>query len=115
VVITPSDPETVTARLTHTTKRVWSMSTSRLSNRVTREINAAGGAAVWAEVMTLAKLPNIVADLGQGFPEDLVPPCARSATISAIEISKMNQYSPIPGLPRLSASVVSQTIYILIL
>ena len=80
---------------------------SRLSRRVAREIEAAGGAAVWAEVMALARLPNIKADLGQGFPEDEVPVAARTAAVRAIDVPKLNQYSPIPGLPRLSTSLVT--------
>jgi len=65
---------------------------SRVSSRISREYG--GGAKVWGEITKLALGPNIVADLGQGFPDFEGSSKARGEASNAIlNMKRENQYS----------------------
>mmetsp|Transcript_12106 Transcript_12106/g.14128 ORF Transcript_12106/g.14128 Transcript_12106/m.14128 type:complete len:278 (+) Transcript_12106:112-945(+) len=77
---------------------------SRVSSRISREYG--GGAKVWGEITKLALGPNIVADLGQGFPDFEGSSKARGEASNAIlNMKRENQYSLVPGLPLLRQSL----------
>eukprot|EP00512_Aurantiochytrium_limacinum_P008145 CAMPEP_0171535620 /NCGR_PEP_ID=MMETSP0959-20130129/17231_1 /TAXON_ID=87120 /ORGANISM="Aurantiochytrium limacinum, Strain ATCCMYA-1381" /LENGTH=408 /DNA_ID=CAMNT_0012081537 /DNA_START=54 /DNA_END=1280 /DNA_ORIENTATION=+ len=69
----------------------------RVSQRVLSEGNS-GGQKVWSEIIKLAQGPNIVCDLGQGFPDFEGTKIARDEACRVVqENPRLNQYSPVPG------------------
>ena len=82
-----------------------------LSSRIASELGGSGGgAAVWARVTEMARQPNIVADLGQGFPDYQGSPVAiqvASEALSRADKSRLNQYSLVNGSVRLRDSIAN--------
>lgn len=67
-----------------------------------------GGSKVWSEITELARLPTIIADLGQGYPDFPGNAAARATAADVIQNdSRLNQYSLVNGLPALRQSIAS--------
>jgi N-succinyldiaminopimelate aminotransferase len=70
---------------------------ARISPLVKAEMGG-GGSKLWSEITELARLPTIVSDLGQGYPDfngDLV---ARETTAKVlVDNARLNQYSLVNG------------------
>jgi len=79
---------------------------SRISTRISAEYG--GGAKVWGEITKLALGSNIVADLGQGYPDFEGSKTARDAASNCLlNMKRENQYSLVPGLPALRQNLSS--------
>lgn len=87
----------------------------KLSERVRNSMERAGaGAKVWAEVTELSRQPNIVADLGQGFPDFDGDSAALQACRDVLQPSdgdrvkaRRHQYSLVQGSARLRGSLAA--------
>jgi N-succinyldiaminopimelate aminotransferase len=79
----------------------------RVAQRVRGEMGG-GGAKLWGEITELARQPNIVSDLGQGFPDFEGDAVARAAARSAGDlVPRLNQYSLVNGTLELRSSLSS--------
>lgn len=71
---------------------------AELNPRVKQEVSGGGGSAIWKQITELARLPTIVADLGQGYPDFQGDAVARQHAAEIIRDDvKLNQYSLVNG------------------
>ena len=57
-----------------------------------------GGSKVWSEITELARLPSIVSDLGQGYPDFIGDAIARNHVKELLSNNaRLNQYSLVNG------------------
>src|SRR4051794_6860581 len=76
-----------------------------MSNRLARRV-ASFGTTIFTEMSALAAQHGAI-NLGQGFPDFPGPDFIKQAAAAAIN-ADLNQYAPMPGLPRLRQAVAAQ-------
>src|SRR3954454_11864836 len=76
-----------------------------MSNLLARRV-AGFGTTIFTEMSALAAQHSAI-NLGQGFPDFPGPDFVKQAAAAAIN-ADLNQYAPMPGLPRLRQAVAAQ-------
>eukprot|EP00756_Hemistasia_phaeocysticola_P022224 Hpha_TRINITY_DN15820_c1_g18::TRINITY_DN15820_c1_g18_i1::g.187177::m.187177 len=80
------------------------MSASRFWSRRARAELGGVGTVLWPKTQALGNKEGVI-NLGQGFPDYAPPPAALEGARGALSSSKLNQYSPVGGTPRLKEAV----------